>query len=167
MFRTIDDFVTIWSQELEATQKVLKHLTTESLTRTLCPDVRTLGRVAWHLTTSIPEMMERVGLAFTDPRPDAPVPATAKEIFTAYNTAAIAALDQIKSSWSDATLQVEDDMYGEKWKRGSTLLSLVLHQAHHRAQMTVLMRLANLSVPGVYGPALEEWKAYGMQPPAV
>jgi hypothetical protein len=29
------------------------------------------------------------------------------------------------------------------------------------------MRQAGLRVPGVYGPALEEWSAYGMPPPAV
>jgi hypothetical protein len=33
--------------------------------------------------------------------------------------------------------------------------------------MTVLMRQAGLKVPGVYGPAREEWAAYGMPPPAV
>jgi uncharacterized damage-inducible protein DinB len=39
---------------------------------------------------------------------------------------------------------------------------LITHQIHHRAQMTVLMRLAGLKVPGVCGPAKEEWKAMGM-----
>jgi uncharacterized damage-inducible protein DinB len=33
--------------------------------------------------------------------------------------------------------------------------------------MTVLMRQAGLKVPGVYGPAREEWTTYRMQPPAV
>ncbi len=58
-------------------------------------------------------------------------------------------------------------MYGEKWTRGVTLQVLVNHQIHHRAQMTVVMRLLGLGVPGVYGPAKEEWSSYGMQPPAV
>ena len=44
------------------------------------------------------------------------------------------------------------------------LSSLIRHQAHHRGQMTVLMRQAGLPVPGVYGPAREEWKAYGQEP---
>jgi uncharacterized damage-inducible protein DinB len=167
MIRTIDDFVRLWSQELEGTQKILKHLTTESLNRPVVPDHRTLGRVAWHLTTSLPEMMQRVGLAFSGITPEDPVPATAKQIFDAYSDAAVAVLEQVKGSWTDATLQVEDDMYGEKWKRGSTLLVLVLHQTHHRAQLTVMMRLAGLAVPGVYGPAKEEWTAFGMEPPAV
>ena len=50
---------------------------------------------------------------------------------------------------------------------GLTLQVLVVHQAHHRGQMTVLMRQAGLEVPGVYGPSRQEWAAYGMQPPAV
>ena len=71
------------------------------------------------------------------------------------------------AAWSDATLEAEDDMYGERWRRGLTLQVLVVHQAHHRGQMTVLMRQAGLKVPGVYGPAREEWTAHGMKPPAV
>ena len=167
MIRTIADFERLWSQELESTQTVLKHLTTESLTKPLGPDVRTLGRVAWHIVTTIPEMMERTGLKLEGVTHDAPIPATAKQIFDTYNRAAIGVLEQVRNTWKDETLLIEDDMYGEKWQRGASLLSLVLHQTHHRAQMTVLMRIAGLSVPGVYGPAKEEWKANGMEPPAV
>ena len=53
-------------------------------------------------------------------------------------------------------------MYGESWTVGFTLLALITHQAHHRGQMTVLMRQAGLTVPGIYGPAREEWASYGM-----
>ena len=58
-------------------------------------------------------------------------------------------------------------MYGESWKRGFTLDVLVRHQTHHRGQMTVLMRQAGLRVPGVCGPAREDWAAYGQSPPVV
>ena len=37
------------------------------------------------------------------------------------------------------------------------------HQTHHRDQMTVLMRLQDIKVPGVYGPSKEEWAQYGME----
>jgi uncharacterized damage-inducible protein DinB len=33
--------------------------------------------------------------------------------------------------------------------------------------MTVLMRQAGLKVPGVYGPALEEWNAFGAPAPEI
>ena len=52
-------------------------------------------------------------------------------------------------------------MYGEKWPRGMSLSALMAHETHHRGQMTVLMRQAGLPVPGVYGPAKEEWAAMG------
>jgi len=54
---------------------------------------------------------------------------------------------------------------GQTWKQGDVLSSLILHQAHHRGQMTVLMRQAGLAVPGIYGPAKEEWAAMGMAAP--
>jgi uncharacterized damage-inducible protein DinB len=164
---TIIGFEALWSREIEATQKILKHITDKSLSQAITPQNRTLGRLAWHITTSISEMMSRTGLSVDGPGPDDPVPASTKLIFQSYNTAAISLLDRIKSSWTDETLKVEDDMYGQRWKRGFTLTSLILHQAHHRGQMTVLMRQAGLDVPGIYGPARQEWGMYGMREPEV
>jgi uncharacterized damage-inducible protein DinB len=69
--------------------------------------------------------------------------------------------EQVGENWTDETLLVTDNMYGETWKRGFSLFLLVTHEAHHRGQMTVLMRQAGLTVPGVYGPAKEEWAAIG------
>jgi uncharacterized damage-inducible protein DinB len=112
-------------------------------------------------------MMIRTGLSLSGPPPDAPLPTTAQEISRAYDRAATSLLEQIKARWTDATLEQEDDMYGEKWKRGATLVGLILHQTHHRGQMTVLMRQAGLEIPGIYGPARQEWAALGMEPPEV
>ncbi|HUJ75909.1 MAG TPA: DinB family protein, partial [bacterium] len=56
--------------------------------------------------------------------------------------------------------------YGRPWRRASVLSSLVRHQIHHRGQLTVLMRQAHLVVPGIYGPAREEWVTMGMEPQA-
>lgn len=167
MIRTIADFERMWATEMEATQKIFKHVTTAALTQSVNKDVRSLGRLAWHIVTSIPEMAERTGLHPAGVTPDAPVPATAREIFDAYNQVAISVLEQVRKHWTDADLLVEDDMYGEKWARGFTLQVLITHQIHHRAQMTVVMRILGLSVPGIYGPAQQEWSAYGMQAPAV
>ena len=75
-------------------------------------DFRTLGRVAWHIVTTITEMMPRTGLKVEGPDPEAPVPATAEQISAAYETASNSLLEQIKSNWNDDTLQTEDDMYG-------------------------------------------------------
>jgi uncharacterized damage-inducible protein DinB len=167
MIHTLHDFEFLWPQEIEATQKVFKHVTDKSLSHEFSPNVRTLGRLAWHITQTIPEMMDRTGLHVVGPKPEDPIPSSAKAIFNAYNTAAISVLDQIKTTWTDASLEIEDDMYGQRWKRGSTLLALIHHQIHHRGEMIVLMRLAGLAVPGIYGPTKEEWAQWGMEPPKV
>jgi uncharacterized damage-inducible protein DinB len=166
MFRRVTDFQKTWDRERDSTLKVLGALTDASLGQAVTKDDRTLGRLAWHLATTPGEMMERTGLTVAGPTHDAPPPATAAAIVSAYETAAKAVADGV-AAWTDATLEVEDEMYGEKWSRGLTLQALLVHQAHHRGQMTVLMRQAGLKVPGVYGPAREEWTAYGMEPPAV
>jgi len=162
MFRKIEDFVQTWTYEMSATQKLMDQLTDASLSQSIADGYRTLGRLAWHITTSTPEMMSRVGLKVSAVDPHAPMPKTAKEIARAYAKASKEFLDQIKSSWKDEDLLIVDDMYGEKWMRGNTAFIIVKHEAHHRGQMTVLMRQAGLRVPGVYGPSKEEWVSYGM-----
>jgi uncharacterized damage-inducible protein DinB len=166
MFRRVDDFEKAWAQESESTLKVLRALTDASLAQAVTPSGRTLGRLAWHLATTPHEMLERVGLKVGGPSHESAPPPGAAAIVEAYETAARSVADGV-AGWTDATLEVEDEMYGERWPRGLTLQALVAHQAHHRGQMTVLMRQAGLAVPGVYGPAREEWGAFGMEPPAV
>ena len=162
MFRRVSDFLAVWGYEAEATLKVLDALTDASLVERFHPNVRTLGRLAWHITQSIPEMGTRTGLALAGPGEDDPIPASAADIAARYREAAESLAREVRSRWDDAELEVEDDMYGERWPRGRTLFVISGHQAHHRAQMMVLMRLAGLPVPGVYGPTKEEWSQFGM-----
>jgi uncharacterized damage-inducible protein DinB len=165
MFSTLNDFIFLWSHEFEQTQKILKHLNDRSLSQAIAPGGRTIGFLAWHLVNTISEMMNRTGLQIPEPESGDTPPSSAKAIFDAYNTAAEKLLSEVRARWTDAALAVKDDMYGEQWKRSDTLMALVLHQVHHRAQMTVLMRQAGLRVPGLYGPSKEEWAAMGMEAP--
>lgn len=165
MFLTIQGFEQTWGYESKSTQKILDTLTDESLKQEVSPNDRTLGRIAWHIATTIQEMMTRTGLSFEAAKHDQPVPTSAKEIADAYRQASEAVLQAIKTQWTDATLAETSDMYGEQWANGLTLRILIDHQNHHRGQMTVLMRQAGLTVPGVYGPAREEWSSIGMEAP--
>jgi len=165
VFRKVDDFVRDWQYELDGTLKVFRSLTDESLGQKVTPDGRSIGRLAWHLAQSLPEMMNRTGLAVTGPGEDEPVPASAAAIADAYEASASSLLEQIRTQWQDDTLLELREMYGEQWANGFTLSALVKHQTHHRGQMTVLMRQAGLKVPGVYGPAREEWAQWDMPAP--
>ena len=162
MFRSLDDVISVCNGERESTAKLLAALTDASLTQRVTEEGRTLGRIAWHVVLSIPEMLRAVGLPVEGPGENDPVPAKAAEIAEAYSLVSQAVLETLPAAWDDATLQEERMMYGESWKNGYTLLVLMQHQTHHRGQMTVLMRQAGLRVAGVCGPSREEWEAYGM-----
>jgi len=161
MLRKIEDFQKDWKYEAEMTGKVLRSLTDESLGQKMYADGRDLGFLGWHLTQTLGEMLGLVGLKIDAPAHTLPRPDSAAEIADAYDKAAASVSEQLAATWTDDTLFQEDEMYGDTWQRGLTLFYLITHQAHHRGQMTVLMRQAGVVVPGIYGPAKEEWAAFG------
>jgi uncharacterized damage-inducible protein DinB len=165
MYRRIGDFVTDWEYESGATLKILHLLTDDSLGHRITKEGRSLGFLAWHLVLTIPEMGSKMGLQVTGPAEESEQPSQASEIALTYDISARSVLEAVQRSWDDARLDDKIDMYGEMWTRGTALASLVRHQIHHRAQMTVLMRQAGLKVPGIYGPSREEWSEMGMTAP--
>jgi len=166
MYYKISDFLEDWKYESGSTIKVLNNLTDEVLTVKFNNEIRTAGRLAWHIVGAMAELGHRLGLNFEEIDQDVPFPPTAKEIVDQYKRASDGLIKKIAEKWNDDTLSIEDEItgQGDRWSRGKTLGALVSHQIHHRAQLTVVMRLAGLKVPGVYGPAKEEWATYGMQP---
>jgi uncharacterized damage-inducible protein DinB len=162
MYRTIQDFLTDWNQENDSTLKVYKNLTDASLKQKVSAEGRSLGHLAWHIILTLGEMGDKAGLKVNAPPENAPEPSIASIIIAAYEKAGASLASEIKQKWNDGMLSEEIDMYGQKWTRSATLSSIIKHQIHHRAQMTVLMRQAGLKVPGVYGPSREEWSQFGM-----
>jgi len=85
-----------------------------------------------------------------------------EEIAAVYSRYSEEILDLVKTKWTDKDLGDYIHMYGESWQKGKILSLLLHHEIHHRAQMTVLMRLLGIPVPGLYGPSKEEWSSMGM-----
>jgi len=167
MFTRITDFSQHWKHHTDATKKVFSALTQESLSEQVADEHRNLGRMAWHVVTTIPEMAEAIGMKLVGPGAGDPVPKSIEDIRKGYDAAARSLQEQVEKNWNDRTLEIEDDLYGQKWKKGMTLLVLIQHEVHHRGQMTVLMRQAGLKVPGVMGPSKEEWVNIGMKAPEI
>jgi uncharacterized damage-inducible protein DinB len=163
MFRRVADFAGEWSIERESTLRLFRKLTDEALGQAVAPGGRTLGFLAWHITGTFREMLGRTGLQPDGPDIGDPVPTRAADIVAAYERASASVLEQVTQRWTDETLEDMMDMYGQQWPRGMVLEALIRHEAHHRGQMTVLMRQAGLPVAGPYGPAREEWAAWGME----
>lgn len=165
MFHKLDHFIRSWEYESGVTQKLLNHLTDTALEKKITPEHWSLGRIAWHIVTAIKVITSNANLTFDAPAKDWPVPDSAQFIATSYQEASEAFIQAIKAQWHDQTLEEHIDFFGQQMPIGSLLLFLLQHQTHHRGQMTVLMRQAGLTVTGVYGPAKEEWSAFGMEPP--
>lgn len=164
MYYKIEDFLKDWRYEAKSTLKVFRNLTDESLNQRVTPTGRSLGFLAWHITMSIGEMMSKAGIKVEE-LDESSEPKIASELVSAYEKANEEFVRALTETWTDDMMEDTIQMYGEEWKRGSTLNALVTHQIHHRGQMTVLMRQAGLKVPGFYGPAYEEWSQWKMEPP--
>jgi len=165
MYRTLEDFHAAYAQLVAGTTSLLDSLSDASLAQRVAPGHRSLGQLAWHVVATIPEMLSGTGLPLSVLDPHAPPPAQAAAIADAYRLVTAELRAAITDHWTDADLVSRDEMYGESWPRGFTLAALVHHEIHHRGQITVLMRQAGLRVPGLYGPAKEEWAQYGREAP--
>jgi uncharacterized damage-inducible protein DinB len=161
MYRKIEDFLTDWAYETEMTLKVFKNLKDESFNQTFHNDHRTIKGLAWHITQTLGEMMHRAGLPVNEIT-EVPENLKVDELVSIYERDAEAIKNAVPATWTNEELTEKVMMYGEEWSKGFILSILIRHQAHHRGQLTILMRQAGLKVPGVYGPSKEEWAEYGM-----
>ena len=155
MFNRVQDFLRTWEFESAQTARLLDGITDAALSQSVAPGHRTMGELAWHLTTALREIAGKTGLQFHAPEKTAPQPSTAVEIRQNYRGAARNLSKAIADNWSDEDLQQRNDVYGMEWENGTTLMVLLHHQIHHRGQLTVLMRQAGLKLPGIYGPSAD------------
>lgn len=157
MIRSIHDFLDRWKEETEATLKIFQSLTDESL-QVAIPNGRTLGRLANHIVETVTELPSKLALPIEEQHCHY---TTVQELVTHYKKYNDQLIGAIISNWDDTMLEEENNLYGDPWKKGFALWVLLVHQTHHRGQITVLMRMAGLKVPGIYGPSKEEWEAWG------
>jgi uncharacterized damage-inducible protein DinB len=161
MFATIEAFTAEWESESGLTDRVLSGLTDDSLGQAIAADRRTLGDLAWHLATSL-RFMTALGLDFDGGADHAP--GNAAGIAEEYRRISSAVLQAVRTQWNDGSLEEAQTIMGEQWRNGDSLRFTLMHQAHHRGQMTVLMRQAGLRPPEIYGPTYETWVDQGKTP---
>jgi len=167
MYTSIAEFIQEWNQEAGSTQKVLDALTDNSLQQQVSSEDRTLGRIAWHIVTSTPGMLIEFGIKVEPVENSGTVPSSAKELAETFRKVSAETIDAVKKEWTDGSLMEMVNVFGMTMPKAVTLSLLIKHIIHHRGQMTVLMRQAGLKVPGIYGPAREEWTYIGMDAPAL
>jgi uncharacterized damage-inducible protein DinB len=163
MYNSIQEFLADWAYEYESTLKFINHLQDENLkTPKLHEKVREMKQLVWHIISTPSEMLGLAGLPIFEVNYQLPAPSNVGELKENYQKLNDSLVESLQKNWNDEILKTSDNMYGEVWKKGDTLKYMIFHQIHHRGQLSILMRLAGLKVPGVYGPSNEEWEAMNM-----
>ena len=146
--------------ESESSLKIFASLTDKALAQPVYGEGRTLGKLVNHLIGAVTTIPSQAGLPTV---PEIPSYTTVPDLLAAYQQVSENLIQAVETNWTDETLHEIVKMYGRfQWKKGYALLFLILHQTHHRGQITVLMRQANIQVPGIYGPSKEEWELMNM-----
>lgn len=149
MFTKVSDFAAEWEQEAALTMQLLEALTDEALNQRVAEGHWTLGEIAWHLVQSI-NYMSSMGLSFPAPQEEQPTSAAA--IAAEYRAISREMLNAVMTQWDDASLLEVKEVAGGQWRNGDSLRLTITHQAHHRGQMTVLMRQAGMKdIPRIFG----------------
>lgn len=164
MYTNVTQFLQEWKEETAITEKVIGALTDESLEKCFSENSRTLGRLAWHITITIPEYLTEFAFELEDVEMPANVPAKANEIADYFRVACEAVIQSAEQQWTDESLSYMQEAWGERLSNATLLSLLIKHMIHHRGQMTALMRQAGLKVPGCYGPSFEEGQQMGFVP---
>ena len=163
MYLKINDFLTEWKEESESTLKIFSEIPDSVKSVKDNENIRSLERLAWHITQTVTEMPKSCGITKEDALENMDIPSSFSKIINLYQEHSKKLAEALEHNWTDADLTRNMKIYGQEWEGGKILTILVKHQIHHRAQMTILMRLLNLKVPGLYGPSKEEWSQYGME----
>ncbi|WP_313892155.1 DinB family protein [Psychrobacillus sp.] len=154
MYRKVEDFIEDWSNSAAGTLNVFKAMTNDKLDQAIVEGHNTLGWLAWHLVGSAGAFGHFAGLQIPGPGKDEAAPTEVSEFVAAYEKA-VDAYKTEATKLTDEMLMEEINGFTGPTARGKFLRALIDHQAHHRGQMTVLLRQAGLTVPGVMGPTKE------------
>jgi len=154
MYRTTEDFVQEWAASVAGTLSVIRAISDDKLSAAIVEGHNSLGWLAWHLTGTAAAFSAMAGLSAPAFERGSPAPATVAEIASKYEEIANGFKAEAEK-WADEAMVEQINVFGGQMPRGQFLRKLVDHQTHHRGQMTVLLRQAGLSVPGVLGPTRE------------
>ncbi len=164
MIRKLEDFYAVWNYESESTLKMFEAISADHFKNTGSENIRSIARLAWHITETIAEMLNHAGLPIDGISDASNETNDLAKLISEYKTSSASLIVKLKSNWSDDVLDDKVNMYGDMWEKGQVLSVLIRHQSHHRGQLSILLRQEGLVIPGMYGPSKEEWIEMGLAP---
>ena len=159
MVREMNDFVGMWEWEATQTTNLLSKISNENLNKAVPGFDKTLGELGWHLVEAVVGMANQLGLTTQNTVSKEESLKEVNKLVEAYGNTMKSFADSVKEHWNNEALLEMVHVWGFDMEKGHVLTSLQLHQAHHRGQMTVLMRVLANPIVGIYGPTKEEVEA--------
>lgn len=164
MFRKLEDFYRVWAYESASTLKMFNAIPAEQFKNTSSENIRSIARLSWHISESIAEMFHHAGLNVAGIADASKESNDIEKLKAEYKISSDSLIEELKKHWTDDMMDEKVNMYGEQWDKGIVLSVIIRHQSHHRGQLSVLLRQEGIVIPGMYGPAKEEWIAMGLNP---
>lgn len=164
MYHNIEEFLEEWKLEEALTLLIFSAISEDKKQKRANENVRSLEKLAWHITQTLTEMPFKAGIISEDALDKKAIPDSIEGIIDLYREHATKLKEALVETWSNFDLEEKIEVYDQEWERSKILSVLVKHQIHHRGQLTAYLRINGLPVPGTYGPSKEEWEKYGMNP---
>jgi uncharacterized damage-inducible protein DinB len=159
---TIAELIQEFEAEAKTTRRVLERVPSDKLAWAPHKKSMTLGRLAMHLASAPGAISGWPVTAHFEFAGDPTPPPTSTDDIVAAHDSGVAQVKQNLEKIGDAGL-------GTTWSAsagGKTLMSmpkaailrslLMNHTYHHRGQLSVYLRLLDVSVPAIYGPSADE-----------
>ncbi len=162
MTNEIERFRKVWDMEGQLTMRLLQALPADQYDFRPDPQGRSLGEMAWHLAEI--EGYTSYGVAqgavtFQEAPPNMKRPREVKLLAPGYRVVheeAVARLANLTEAdldrevqFADRRMPIRDIVWG----------AILMHEIHHRGQLSLLCRLSGGTPPGIYGPNREEMAA--------
>ena len=160
-------FLAEFNQEMKMTRRMLERVPDEALDYKPHPKSWTMGRLASHIADMPGWSVNTVQSDELDLEP--PTGREFEEFKGASQAEVLEFFDKGVADATEAIAIVSDEDMGKDWTllvggspiftmpRIAVLKSMILnHIIHHRAQLSVYLRMNDVPVPGMYGPSADE-----------
>jgi uncharacterized damage-inducible protein DinB len=157
-----ESFLREFDSEMASTRRLLERVPADRLDWKPHPKSRSLGELATHVTETTRWGLRLEGASFTVGTEKAPKLSSAAEFRARFD-------ENVAASRASLARRTDEEMRqdfavmrpnGEVFFHGSrqSLVRSVLlsHLIHHRGQLTVYLRMCDVSLPSVYGPTADE-----------
>ncbi|MGO9012545.1 MAG: DinB family protein [Bryobacteraceae bacterium] len=154
-----------FDQEMATTRRLLERIPDDKFNFKPHPKSMDMASLATHLTEVVnwaPETIDKdcIDLAGYDPS-KRKIAASRAELLTMFDKAAAAARAALARAENDQLMQPwslkSGDMVFFTMPKAAVLRTFVFsHCIHHRAQLSVYLRLNDIPVPAIYGPSADE-----------